>query len=514
MQSSLYVALSGQVALQKRLDTIANNIANVNTGGFRAEEVSFSTLVSRAGAAPTAFATSGENYISRKNGEMNPTGSPLDIAVQGNAWFAVKTPDGVAYTRDGRLHIDNSGALLTVNNYPILDAGGASMLLDPSAGAPAISQDGMISQDGRSIGAVGLYAIDANAKLSRYDNSAVLSDLPGSAVLDFTNNGVMQGMSEGSNVNRGAGDDQNDRCFALLRQRRQRHPVHRKLASGRDQDARRHILTGGNHAGSGAIAARRAGSRTAARSGARRRRHHRGRPLGLSRLRPFATRKTRRRRQHRRSRSRPARRSGQDRRGGRDHKILRYAGRGRRRRSRLPLPADAPATASLVERARDQCAGRAGRWARAFATGAAFGADRRRAAGGDDPRPGQEADQERRARHRLFHAALRRPAHRRLRRLGRRQIDHARHAGFFAGFRQRGHRAGRRTRPRSARISRRRARRKSQAGRHRGFDRGRERDDAAAGAENRDGHRRISPRSGRVGAADRRFDHALRPCGA
>jgi flagellar basal-body rod protein FlgF len=75
------------------------------------------------------------------------------------------------------------------------------MLLDPSAGAPTIAQDGMISQEGRSIGAVGLYAIDANAKLTRYDNSAVLSDLPGAAVLDFTSNGVMQGMSEGSNVN-------------------------------------------------------------------------------------------------------------------------------------------------------------------------------------------------------------------------------------------------------------------------------------------------------------------------
>jgi flagellar basal-body rod protein FlgF len=201
MQSSLYVALSGQVALQKRLDTIANNIANMNTGGFRAEEVSFSTVLSRAGATPTAFATAGENYISRKSGEMTPTGSPLDIAVQGPAWFAVRTPQGVAYTRDGRLHIDQTGALLTVNNYPILDAGGASMLLDPTAGALTIAQDGMISQSGRQIGAVGLYALDPNAKLSRNDNSSVLSDIPGAAVLDFTGNGVMQGTSEGSNVN-------------------------------------------------------------------------------------------------------------------------------------------------------------------------------------------------------------------------------------------------------------------------------------------------------------------------
>jgi flagellar basal-body rod protein FlgF len=201
MQSSLYVALSGQVALQKRLDTIANNIANMNTGGYRAEEVSFSTILSRAGATPTAFATSGENYISRRAGEITSTGNPLDIAVQGNGWFGLQTPDGLAYTRDGRLHIDASGALKSVNNYPIVDAGGAGILLDPSGGPPVISQDGMILQNGRQVGAVGLFSIDASARLSRYDNSSAMSSLPGTPVLDFTANGVMQGMSEGSNVN-------------------------------------------------------------------------------------------------------------------------------------------------------------------------------------------------------------------------------------------------------------------------------------------------------------------------
>ncbi|MGO9391333.1 flagellar basal-body rod protein FlgF [Rhodoblastus sp.] len=201
MQSSLYVALSGQVALQKRLDTIANNIANANTGGYRAEEVSFSTIFSHAGATPTAFATSGDSYISRKTGELNPTGNPLDIAVQGDGWFALRTPAGVAYSRDGRMHMDNGGALVSVNNYPLLDAGGAGILLDPSAGPPTISQDGMILQNGRQIGAVGLYTIAPSARLSRFDNSSVLTDQPATPVLDFSNNGVIQGMSEGSNVN-------------------------------------------------------------------------------------------------------------------------------------------------------------------------------------------------------------------------------------------------------------------------------------------------------------------------
>jgi flagellar basal-body rod protein FlgF len=201
MQSSLYVALSGQVALQKRLDTIANNIANMNTGGYRADEVSFSTVLSRSGRTPTAFATSGENYISRQTGEMVSTGNPLDVAVQGDGWLALRTPDGMVYTRDGRLHMDEGGALLSVNNHPIVDAGGSAIQLDPSAGAPTISQDGMISQNGAPVGAIGLFSIDPAARLSRYNNSSVIPDIPVRPVLDFTSNGVVQGMAEGSNVN-------------------------------------------------------------------------------------------------------------------------------------------------------------------------------------------------------------------------------------------------------------------------------------------------------------------------
>ncbi|MCW2284632.1 flagellar basal-body rod protein FlgF [Rhodoblastus acidophilus] len=201
MQSSLYVTLSGQSALQKRIDTIAHNIANVNTAGFRAEEISFASHLSRHAPTPVAFAVTGDSYISRKTGEIQRTGDPLDIAVRGEGFFAIKTPDGISYTRDGRMHMDATGALLTVNNYPVLDAGGAGITLDGSAGAPVIASDGMISQNGRQLGAIGLYLLDPEAKLTRVDNSAVKSDRPGTPVLDFNNNGVLQGSTEGSNVN-------------------------------------------------------------------------------------------------------------------------------------------------------------------------------------------------------------------------------------------------------------------------------------------------------------------------
>jgi flagellar basal-body rod protein FlgF len=148
-----------------------------------------------------AFAITGDSYISRKTGDIARTGDPLDLAVRGDGFFAVKTPDGVAYTRDGRLHMDATGSLLTVNNYPILDAGGASIMLDSSAGTPIIAADGMINQNGRQVGAVGLFQLEPDAKLTRYDNSAVRTDKPATPVLDFNNNGVLQGMTEGSNVN-------------------------------------------------------------------------------------------------------------------------------------------------------------------------------------------------------------------------------------------------------------------------------------------------------------------------
>jgi flagellar basal-body rod protein FlgF len=132
---------------------------------------------------------------------MVSTGGPLDVAVQGEGWFALRTADGVAYTRDGRLHMDEGGALLSVTNAPILDAGGAPIQLDPAGGAPTISQDGMISQNGAQVGAIGLFTIDPAARLSRSSNSSVIPDIPASPVLDFTNDGIMQGMAEGSNVN-------------------------------------------------------------------------------------------------------------------------------------------------------------------------------------------------------------------------------------------------------------------------------------------------------------------------
>ncbi|QGM96564.1 flagellar basal-body rod protein FlgF [Methylocystis parvus] len=199
MQSAFYVTLSSQVALDKRLTTIAENVANASTIGFRATGVSFETALSKASA--TAFASTGSDYVSRASGSLVKTDNPFDVAIMGDAWLAIQTPQGVAYTRDGRLRMLETGEVQTLLGFPVLDAGNSPIVLDPTAGAPTIYRDGMIHQGDRQFGAIGLFEIDEAATLKRAENSAVIPSLPAAAVVNFAKNGIAQGHLENANVN-------------------------------------------------------------------------------------------------------------------------------------------------------------------------------------------------------------------------------------------------------------------------------------------------------------------------
>jgi flagellar basal-body rod protein FlgF len=88
-----------------------------------------------------------------------------------------------------------------MTGYPMVDQGGASIVLDPNGGEPWIGADGSITQDGRSVGSIGVFQIPPEAKLSRFENSGVTTDLPAAAVFDAAEIRVLQGHTEGSNVN-------------------------------------------------------------------------------------------------------------------------------------------------------------------------------------------------------------------------------------------------------------------------------------------------------------------------
>lgn len=201
MDVNAHVALSGQLAQSRRLETIANNVANAGTAGFRAEGISFATVVSKTNPFHTSFAADGASHVDLRSGAFKATGNPLDIAIQGSGFLAIETPEGTAYTRDGRLQLLPTGDIVTLNGHPVLDAAGAPLAGNPRGGAFEISRDGAIRQDGRTVGALGLFEIDLGRGYQRYENAAFLGVAAAEPVQDFAANGVVQGFVEGSNVN-------------------------------------------------------------------------------------------------------------------------------------------------------------------------------------------------------------------------------------------------------------------------------------------------------------------------
>lgn len=201
MQDALYVALSSQMALEKRLTTIADNVANANTVGFRATGVKFEDLVSGPSSQSVSFASSGENYLSGEAGPARQTGNPFDFAVQGDAWFGIQTPAGTVMTRDGRFALDENGQLVTHQGYGVLDAGGAPIQLDPRNGPPSVGADGMVTQNGFQVGAIGLFTFDPGESFKRYGNSGIIPAGEPEPIVDRVDVGVAQGFLEESNVN-------------------------------------------------------------------------------------------------------------------------------------------------------------------------------------------------------------------------------------------------------------------------------------------------------------------------
>ncbi|MFD1790505.1 flagellar basal-body rod protein FlgF [Ochrobactrum teleogrylli] len=198
--NSIYVGLSSLITLERRMDSIAQNVANVSTVGFRGEGTKFDSIVSKKASDDVSFASAGKSYIRTEPGPLVKTDNPLDIAVKGDAWLSLNTPQGQIYTRDGRMKMLATGELVSMMGYSVLDVGGAPIMLNPDGGAPKISADGAVYQNGAQIGALGLYSIPADAELKYAGNSGVIPNKAAAPIFDDNSIGVVQGMIEGSNV--------------------------------------------------------------------------------------------------------------------------------------------------------------------------------------------------------------------------------------------------------------------------------------------------------------------------
>jgi flagellar basal-body rod protein FlgF len=132
MENALLVGLSRQMALRHDLDVVANNIANIDTTGFKADNALFTEyLMPKASDGNFTgsdrrldFVADRGSWIDFSQGALQHTGNPLDVAVEGNAYLAVQTPRGVRYTRNGALLTNANGELVTDEGYPVLGENG------------------------------------------------------------------------------------------------------------------------------------------------------------------------------------------------------------------------------------------------------------------------------------------------------------------------------------------------------------------------------------------------------
>ena len=129
MQNAVLVGLSRQVALARELDVVANNIANINTTGFKADGSLFEEFLSSSARADgpagrVSFVRDRGVWHDMSQGPIEHTGNPLDVAVDGKGFLVVQTPRGERYTRNGSMQINATGQLVTSDGYPVLGDGG------------------------------------------------------------------------------------------------------------------------------------------------------------------------------------------------------------------------------------------------------------------------------------------------------------------------------------------------------------------------------------------------------
>ena len=204
MDSGYYAAFAGLLARSQALDVAAGNLANAGTAGFRAERDYFRSAIlgpealeSQLDTTVNAFGVLGGSRLDLGQGALTPTGNPLDLAVEGEGFFAIQTSQGIRYTRDGEFERAGDGSLTTQAGEPVLDAKNQPIRIP--AGETAIGSDGAVSVNGAIAGKIALFGFAAADALTaeganRYAGPAGAPAVPASGA-------IHQGALEASNQN-------------------------------------------------------------------------------------------------------------------------------------------------------------------------------------------------------------------------------------------------------------------------------------------------------------------------
>ena len=195
-----YVALTRASGLVKELRSVANNIANLSTTGYRREGVVFAEMVEAlpAEGGSVAMTAARGRYTDELQGALEQTGGTLDLAIEGDGYFTVMTPDGARLTRAGAFTRNAEGIVVNMDGHALLDEGGGEITVPFETRAVAVSADGTVSVDGAPVARIGLVAVEDRTKLFREAGVLFRADAEAVPVEDGR---VVQGFLEQSNVN-------------------------------------------------------------------------------------------------------------------------------------------------------------------------------------------------------------------------------------------------------------------------------------------------------------------------
>ena len=208
MSGGMYLAAAGALVQQMRLEMLSNNVANINTIGYKAEKSVFSVPPetpaaeneSARGPHPSLspYAPPFLTVIDFSQGAIRQTGNPLDVAIDGDGFFSVQTPQGVQYTRQGSFTLNADGVLVTQDGYPVLGEGGEISLEE---GIVEIDEQGTVYVDGDDVGRLQITELADARSLKKVGNGRFAMSTTAAPGIRPENTFLRQGHIEAANVN-------------------------------------------------------------------------------------------------------------------------------------------------------------------------------------------------------------------------------------------------------------------------------------------------------------------------
>lgn len=200
MDNAGYVTLTRMTGLRREMQVIANNIANASTAGFRREGVVFSEfVVGTERLEPSlSMALGNTRQTYQVQGAFTQTNGNFDMAIEGEGYFQLETPQGPRLTRAGIFTPNQAGELVNMDGHRLLDQGGAPIFVPPDARNVALARDGTLSADGAPFAQVGLVRPVDPVTVTREAGTLFVVDGDIEPVLEPM---ILQGFVEESNVN-------------------------------------------------------------------------------------------------------------------------------------------------------------------------------------------------------------------------------------------------------------------------------------------------------------------------